>query len=210
MAQFLNRPLKVLDRIYRFVGQVTATDKLDLASPVQLVHDVSREADSFSGFMGDPNGNGFFTVESQVTAAGAGNNYGYLTLSPNAIAPGTFPQPIDTEQTDVFLWGFGFNTTAGIDDVQIWYGWSAANLPGGSHVYWEPLASWDQFKLVENTLYAGIKSGLTFGLQNFHLPRLFPWGGQIVMNATFTGAGDLYWAPIFQLVRKGGAPRGAA
>lgn len=49
MADFRARILGVLDGIYRFTAAKTYTDKLDLNAPIQLVHDVSREAELGSG-----------------------------------------------------------------------------------------------------------------------------------------------------------------
>jgi hypothetical protein len=43
-VDFKNRPLAALDAIYRFPGGLRAVSQVDLASPIQLVHDVSDEA----------------------------------------------------------------------------------------------------------------------------------------------------------------------
>jgi len=49
VAEFRARVLGILDRIYRFTAAKTYTDQLDLSSPIQLVHDVHREAELGTG-----------------------------------------------------------------------------------------------------------------------------------------------------------------
>jgi len=45
MAGFTAKPLKLLDGIYRFVGGLGGVNRVDLASDITLVHDVSRQAE---------------------------------------------------------------------------------------------------------------------------------------------------------------------
>lgn len=71
MAKFTRSILRILNRLYRFgSGGPQGTDTLDLTSPIQLVHDVSREAELGSGK--DLEG-GYFFIPYSVTHAGAGS-----------------------------------------------------------------------------------------------------------------------------------------
>lgn len=45
MAEFIRKPLQLLDNIYRFVGGLKGTPFVNLNSDIQLVHDVSRQAE---------------------------------------------------------------------------------------------------------------------------------------------------------------------
>ena len=45
MADFKNRPLSVIARIYQFAGGPTVRSDFDVSSSIQPVHDVSREAE---------------------------------------------------------------------------------------------------------------------------------------------------------------------
>ena len=45
MGHFTKAPLRLLDRLYRFVGGLRGRSEMDLQSPIVRVHDVSREAE---------------------------------------------------------------------------------------------------------------------------------------------------------------------
>lgn len=49
MAKFRARVLEALDNIYDVIGGLAGISRLDLSAPVQIVHDVSREAGYGSG-----------------------------------------------------------------------------------------------------------------------------------------------------------------
>lgn len=103
-TKFLARPLQVLDRLYRFLeGQSPQLVELDL--PVQVVHDVSRQAELGAPVMG------FFIAGQDCVHVGAGvveeifNPYDEVSyLFPNV--------------TDLWVWlvsSFGSSTTSAID-----------------------------------------------------------------------------------------------
>lgn len=49
MAPFNSRVLRLLDRLYKFAGAPRITRDVELGLPIQLVHDVSREAELGAG-----------------------------------------------------------------------------------------------------------------------------------------------------------------
>lgn len=68
MAQIGNSVLRVLNRLYSFVGGVQGVQNMDLLSPVTVVHDVSREAElgsDLTPFLG------FHVLTQQLNHAGA-------------------------------------------------------------------------------------------------------------------------------------------
>lgn len=66
MARFLQKVLASLDRTYRFDSALRATDQVELGLPIQLVHDVSREASRGLAAMG------FFISGNDDVHGGAG------------------------------------------------------------------------------------------------------------------------------------------
>lgn len=64
MAQFLAKPLASLEAIYRFVAGRSATSDVELGGGIQLVHDVSREAEHGASQL--------FTLSHTVVTAGTG------------------------------------------------------------------------------------------------------------------------------------------
>lgn len=211
MASFRFKPLKLVDRIYGFLTQQTAPTSVDIASPVQLVHDVSRGAESYAGFVGDPLEYGWVGYEDAIAAAGAGNYYGQVT--PTAAAISTLiglssPSLIDQSAVDLYYVGMGFSVNVGIDDVQAWLVRQSTHLRGVTRTYFQALDSWDEFKLMAPVSYPNYVGPIDFDRTERQSPVLIPWGSTILLNANFLAAGTMYWTPIFHLVRKGGAPRG--
>lgn len=107
MAEFNSRALAVLDRIYRFVGAPRFSRALDVAIPIQVVHDVSREAEVGSG-------RGLYEGYMVLEAAhgiGGGGGIGRTSIDPYALV-----QPIIGEAVDSFrIWilhGFAEPETA--------------------------------------------------------------------------------------------------
>jgi len=126
MAEFRNRVLSILDRIYSFTAAKTYTDKLDLNSPMQLVHDVSREAELGSswGRFG-----GYAIANGATTHAGAGTEYWVL----DAYYPfwnGGVLDPIvnpGENEMDVWVLGIQLQTTAAPNEVTV--GWMTQSIP---------------------------------------------------------------------------------
>lgn len=75
MAKYVGRPLKALDRLYKFIEGLVTNSTVDLASPIQLVHDVSRNADfqNIEGKFGglSSRGSPYFTINIDNVHAGA-------------------------------------------------------------------------------------------------------------------------------------------
>lgn len=69
MSEFRNRVLSGLDRIYGFLSAKHSTNRLELNQPVQLVHDVSREAELQSNQF--PEQSGWFYAIIECACAGA-------------------------------------------------------------------------------------------------------------------------------------------
>jgi len=68
MTSFTKKPLGMLDNIYKFVGGVRGVSSIDLGSDIQLVHDVSRQAER-EGFSPSR-----WLWTNRVVAGGAGDH----------------------------------------------------------------------------------------------------------------------------------------
>lgn len=90
MAQFLANPLRVLDRIYRFV-EGAAPKSVENVLPIQLVHDVSRAAE-----LGGT-GMGYFI-------SGQDNTHGAANVQENAWDPYAEVAYLYPNVTDTWVW----------------------------------------------------------------------------------------------------------
>ncbi len=79
MAKFRSRVLTVLDRLYEIVGGNVGVDQLDLVSPIQLVHDVSRESERGEGLNPDGSSIGWGAIDA-TPAPGAATEVDALTF----------------------------------------------------------------------------------------------------------------------------------
>lgn len=68
MSEFRNRVLTALDNVYGFLTEKRSVSSLQLEQPIQLVHDVSREAE-LGGGVGEQGG--FFIIQENFAFAGA-------------------------------------------------------------------------------------------------------------------------------------------
>lgn len=89
MARFLSQPLKVLDRIYNFVGGETQRSAFDIGAQVQPVHDVSREAERGAGT--------FFQISQTQTHVGADTQQNQTGLADN------LPSGFDLDEDEAWL-----------------------------------------------------------------------------------------------------------
>lgn len=108
LIQFTQRALDALDRLYGFVGGVSRIDRFNMG-PVNLVHDVSREAEASMGFQA--------TIPiSMDTVGGSTRVYGTATfaaiLSNTDVANKLSSRGLDRADVDVWLMGFAGLVTA--------------------------------------------------------------------------------------------------
>ena len=69
MADFLNRPLSVLSRLYQFRGGPSIRSDFDVVGPIQPVHDLSREAELGTRGRG---ANGYLELGQTIVHVGVG------------------------------------------------------------------------------------------------------------------------------------------
>lgn len=74
---FTKRVLTILDGIYDFVGGQTGPPAIDLASPITVVHDVSREAERASG---EGSASGYISLRVILTHAAADTQRGEILI----------------------------------------------------------------------------------------------------------------------------------
>lgn len=99
MALFRSRVLQRLDRIYNFISDKHSTERVDLTSPVQLVHDVSRMAETGSGLPMDQDG---FWLTGAIQAHGiAGAGQGTVSIVPTTVLGALDPSDFWTWCVDV-------------------------------------------------------------------------------------------------------------
>jgi hypothetical protein len=215
VASFIRKPLKILDRIYGFVSAKTAVDAVDLASPIQLVHDVSREAESYSGMVGDSLDYGFITREDTIAAAGAGLNYSIaqvqidvlnLSLGPNA-------SPLDESKHDVWLMGQAFRSTAAFVNVYVWHHRQTPHLMGAASPNRELVYQSASCALTSaGGLYGAVGAPNAVPGSGMFVapPRIIPWDDILYLSFQASAASTIIWSPIFWVGAKGSAPRGVA
>ncbi len=87
MSEFTARPLRALDRIYRFVGGMVGPKRFASESEIQPVHDLSREAEIGSGIGGAL---GFYTRGPTDAHVGTGIIFG--SFDPYEMADTHFDQ----------------------------------------------------------------------------------------------------------------------
>jgi hypothetical protein len=215
VASFIRKPLKILDRIYGFVSAKTAVDAVDLASPIQLVHDVSREAESYSGMVGDSLDYGFITAEDTMVAVGAGPKYSIaqvqvdqlnLSIGPNA-------SPLDESRHDVWLLGQALRSTAAFSNVFVWHHRQSPHLLGASSPNHELVYQSGSCALLSaGGLYGATGMQASFAGPGMYVapPRLIPWDDILYLQFYASAASTIIWAPIFWVGAKGSAPRGVA
>lgn len=71
MTQTLSRGLAILGRLYRPIGGQVALSQVDMGTPIQIVHDASREVELLSYQTGRTDG-GFFWITERDQHAGVG------------------------------------------------------------------------------------------------------------------------------------------
>lgn len=128
MAEFSGKPLGILDRIYRFVGSLRGVNTMELGTPIQLVHDVSRQAEL--GVQVTPD-DGYFALQWQAVHAAAN------TQTTNVDAYSSAALTVGGIQTnlDFIFWilGFGAHRTtvnAHVSTVALNY---PSNWPGTAY-----------------------------------------------------------------------------
>lgn len=118
MAKFAQRPLALLERVYRFVGGQRGSSAVDLASPIVRVHDVSRMAE-LSAATNRGSAVGFFAVRISHTHTGVSTTRtAWNPYELNALASAQWsPNPVDPSQEWVWLMaaGIGINDAADFD-----------------------------------------------------------------------------------------------
>ncbi len=119
---FRNAPLRLLDRIYGFVGGLRGVRSVDLSSPIVLVHDVSREAElgTYSGIGIALPGSAYFAIVHDHVHAGADtvadSSPVYENQSAAAFFLAGFP-PIDPDKETVWIVGAGGMSLNGLTTV---------------------------------------------------------------------------------------------
>ncbi len=110
-GDFLAKPLATLGAIYRFVGGLSANSRVDVRSPIVLVHDVSSEAERGASLM--------VNVTHSITTGGAGAK-AFTTIEVADLFSGVLPSAAaqlaaigrTPQNTDVYLMALEAHITA--------------------------------------------------------------------------------------------------
>lgn len=95
MASFNRSPLRVVDRIYGFIGGLRGLVDFALGSSIQPVHDVSRESELGSGLGSEL---GYFTTQNRDSHVAAGEIR-------TTADPWAFAETMDrTERRELMVW----------------------------------------------------------------------------------------------------------
>jgi len=196
MADFRARVLGVLDRIYKFTSSKTYTSKLDLNSPIQLVHDVSREAE-LGGDLG--RFGGWVLMGSTYAHVGASTENAVFEPYANMVIAGNLtPYPITEDEIDIWL----FDLAVRFDAENLTQCTAAIAYPA-----MEPRAVTAEFPLFYTTQdnffftdYAGsadVRLGVDSNTQRVYAqtnyPRYIPHGARISLRSISTGAMGIDW-----------------
>jgi hypothetical protein len=215
MADFRGRVLEILDRIYHFTGTVASTSRLDLNAPIQLVHDVSREAELGSAY---GRHEGFAIVGAQVTHVGASTAYTAVDPYATVIAWGGFDPGAQPTREDIGLWlmdvsvavlnGALTSLATSLDYPEM--------LPqtGTDNVF--PL-NYETFDTIPFCNYAGVGDRIvmlpslagTVGTNYPNFPRYLPYGTRIAFRTVTSGAEVIETRSLVWMGQKGTSPPGA-
>jgi len=111
VSSFKNRPLRVLDTIYQFIGGMTGLTRFSLKSGIQPVHDVSRESE-LAGF---GNRQGFWLSQGRQAHVAAGSQSDRIVVYNNTALNNNsgWQAPLPPDLRIWILGGFG--TISGTD-----------------------------------------------------------------------------------------------
>lgn len=191
MAKITNRGLAALGRIYRTDSPIQAPGVIDFATPVQCVHDVSREVERGIGTE--------IVINRQLTLGVAGDIYAELTDA-------AFRAAVDTGDRELWVIRVGaraVDANAGLLRVGVLDG-SILGYPTDPWQSWHPLyrvPSWEQ-------VYAGANyqpSAITFEVAR---PLLLHRGWVAKFMFTAAGASNAYVSLYCQLLPAGATPAG--
>jgi len=217
MAEFRNRVLAILDRIYGFTAAKSYTDKLDLNSPIQLTHDTSREAEVGSAY----GLHGGFSINTVCAA----NHVGASTIRNTIDAYTKILSPGSGGGIDPVLNPVGTEVDAWIIAQQMYV--SATNASkitaainvNGDILPETTLTTWPLFYGTTSQFYASNWAGTgdvleevnligaTYG-KNYTFPFRVPHDSRFALRSESTGAMNTEWRLLLWIGRKGTAPPG--
>lgn len=178
MAEILSSPLKVLDRLYRFVAY-SGPRQVELGLPIQLVHDVSRSAEL------GREGMGYFIAGQDSNHAGAGvieSTFDPYTHIPNLI-------PNSAEHWAWMVAGWGTASTALMTQASLALGYA----PVGNYIVRRdrPLLMWDSTTTIYDQAVAPANHPYALLLNDTRTPMLhpvlFPPGSLARITSTASG-----------------------
>jgi hypothetical protein len=211
---FRNKCLEVLDRVYDFVGGLRTVSQADLNLPIQLVHDVSREAELGSPY-GRNQGYGSYNWGNNHAGAGTLNSVyePYVSiLNSLALDPVYVPPAGDV---DLWLIGYGAYITANTLGSLVCNLMFSAFPPETGFVNIPFLWAQD---VVTTTDWPGTGTSLGIAelndgsknmVRNLRLPMLLPYGCRLGIRSNTTGAANVFLSTVIWIGRKGTTPPGA-
>lgn len=213
MVEFTRKPLKLLDGIYRFVGGLSGVSRVDLASDITLVHDVSRQAER-SGY-GSFYGRVFWSEEVVCPGAASTEKIIYRrTISPLLGYPDEryelwlMNAHAECQQSDI----------GDVTSVTMIMGKDSVSAPAGtpqghqeiavtqSHA--EPVAYWDAMRSSSNAS-GGVRGGVS-SIQQWPRPRQSEWGCFFGWQLVSSAAATIHFTTEFWAGPLGSTPPGLA
>ncbi len=209
MSGFTQRPLQLLDGIYRFVGGLVGVNRVDLASDITLVHDVGRQAEKSGagGYFGRFQWRETDTVNGGPTETEITRVANILPLLPYDL------------ESQYELWLLRASATTSIADwtdltrVNLYHGVEAASnryvtqINPGSQATYDLIVSWVQADFQSIANIAGTaKAGAGWGGAPV---RIFP-NGYVGVSITTTASAVVDWTMDFWVGPMGATPPGLA
>jgi len=207
MTEFKNRALGALQRIYGFLGGVVTTSRADLEGQIQLVHDVSREAEVAAGVGGRIITPGWWWLRDVHVHAGADTVLS--SLNPyNAINTEQANLPeFDLWLYDVGVWSVIDGRVSSANAVL----WRLTPYPGGTVRVPQLLFVAAAAVSVANVTAAGTDSmGLPTAGVAPAMPLLIPENSIINSVSVSSGADDFYMCYLVYAAPRGVLPPGMA
>jgi len=216
MSGFRNRCLGVLDNVYGFLSARKSADSVQLQQPIQLVHDVSREAEVGSAFGLH---RGLAIVELTVTHGGATTELARLDIHNEILNSSSGPDPIDLQiqafrDFDVWLIDYtAANSAAVVTTAYVALNYPAINPEAAVTYTVYPLALLDSDAHGwSNYTATGLQRVLVMANQLVYprIPRpiYIPPGTYFTSRSTTTGAASIEYRLLVWVGRQGTMPPG--
>ena len=214
MGEIKNQALGLLGKLYGFPGGQSAPNSVDLTTDVQVVHDVSREAELQA--LTGADGFGYWQFSNSHAVAGNLNTY----MNPYQVAVNANLATNPTLRAgDISIWLMGAHVEVDPALVDSRVGLALTYEANSGGIYYHanlmtiPLWYTDSVAVTSITVRDWNSSAYVDLATNSIVPAIeYPYpifdGARITLTSDLTGAGEVAAFPFFWIGRKGTTPPG--